>query len=79
MRHSHEDCPKILRQVDLDPTVGTDVAKAGRSAGISHATYDTWRITHGARSLVAWIGDMDSLRPSELKSQEKENQYLKKG
>ena len=42
-RHSEEDCLKILPQVELDLTGGADVAKAGRSAGISDATYYKWR------------------------------------
>ena len=42
-RHSDEDCLKILRQVELDLAAGADVAKACRTAGISDATYYTWR------------------------------------
>ena len=68
-RHSDEDCLKILRQVELDLAGGADVAKACRSAGISDATYYTWRKKYGgmARSQL-----------SELKALEKENQRLKK-
>ena len=67
--YSDEDCLRILRQVELDLSGGSDVAKACRSAGISDATYYIWRKKFGgmARSQLA-----------ELKALEKENQRLKK-
>ena len=68
-RHSDEDCLKILRQVELDLAGGADVAKACRSAGISDATYYTWRKK---------FGGMARSQLSELKALEKENQRLKK-
>jgi putative transposase len=68
-RHSDEDCLKILRQVELDLAGGADVAKACRFAGISDATYYTWRKK---------FGGMARSQLSELKALEKENQRLKK-
>lgn len=46
-RYSDEDCLKTLRQVELDLAAGGDVAKACRTAGISDATYYTWRKKFG--------------------------------
>ena len=68
-RYSDEDCLKILRQVELDLAAGADVAKAGRTAGISDATYYTWRKK---------FGGMAKPQLTELKALEKENQRLKK-
>ena len=42
-RYSDEDFLNILRQVELDLAAGGDVAKACQTAGISDATYFTWR------------------------------------
>ena len=42
-RYSDEDCLMKLRQVELDLAAGGDVAKACQTAGISDATYFTWR------------------------------------
>ncbi len=55
--------------MELDLAGGADVAKACRSAGISDATYYTWRKK---------FGGMARSQLSELKSLEKENQRLKK-
>ncbi|MBZ0216219.1 MAG: transposase [Fimbriimonadaceae bacterium] len=68
-RYSDEDCLKLLREIELHLAAGSDVATACRSAGISDATYYTWRRKFGG------IG-----RPqlSELKALQKENQRLKK-
>jgi transposase-like protein len=68
-RYSDEDCLKILRQVELDLAGGADVAKACRTAGISDATYYTWRKK---------FGGMAKGQLAELKALEKENQRLKK-
>jgi putative transposase len=68
-RHSDEDCLKILRQVDVELAVGADVAAACRSAGISDATYYTWRKK---------FGSMGRSQLTELKTLEKENQRLKR-
>ena len=68
-RHSDEDCLKILRQVELDLSGGADVAKACRSAGISDATYYTWRKK---------FGDMGTDDVKRLRQLEQENNRLKK-
>ena len=68
-RHSDEDCLKILRQVELELAGGADVAKSCRSAGISDATYYTWRKK---------CGGMARSQLPQLKALEKENQRLKK-
>lgn len=68
-RHSDEDCLKILRQIDVELAAGADVATACRSAGISDATYYTWRKK---------FGSMGRSQLTELKTLEKENQRLKR-
>jgi putative transposase len=68
-RHSDEDCLRILRQVEVDLSAGADVATACRSAGISDATFYTWRKK---------FGGMGRSQLTELKALEKENQRLKK-
>jgi len=60
---------KILRQVELDLAGGSDVAKPCRTAGISDATYYTWRKK---------FGGMARPQLTELKALEKENQRLKR-
>jgi putative transposase len=68
-RYSDEDCLKILRQVEVELAGGSDVPAACRSAGISDATYYTWRKK---------FGSMGRSQLTELKALEKENQRLKK-
>lgn len=68
-RYSDEDCLRILRQVEIELAAGTDVASACRSAGISEATFYTWRKK---------FGGMSRSQLTELKALEKENQRLKK-
>ena len=55
--------------MELDLAGGSDAAEAYRTAGISDATYDTWRKKFGGMA-----------RPQlpELKALEKENQRLKR-
>jgi Transposase len=51
--HSNEDCLKILREIEVKLASGSDASSACRSAGISDATYYTWRKKgrrHGALS-----------------------------
>ena len=67
-RYSGEDCLKTLRQVELDLAAGGDVAKACQTAGISDATYCTWRKK---------FGGMAKPQLTELKAFEKNNQRLK--
>ena len=68
-RYSDEDCLNILRQVEVEPAAGADVPTACRSAGISDATFYTWRKK---------FGSMGRPQLTELKALEKENQRLKK-
>lgn len=68
-RHSDEECLGILRQIEVELTAGADVATACRSAGISDATFYTWRKK---------FGSMGRSQLSELKALEKENHRLKK-
>ena len=68
-RHSDEDCLKLLREIEVKLAGGSDVSSACRSAGISDATYYTWRKK---------FGGMGRSQLAELKSLEKENQRLKK-
>lgn len=68
-RHSDEDVLKLLREIELKLSGGSDVASACRSVGISDATYYIWRRR---------FGGMGRAQLSELKSLEKENVRLKK-
>ena len=68
-RHSDEDILKLLREIELHLASGSDVATACRAAGISDATYYTWRKR---------FGGMARSQLSELKALEKQNQRLKK-
>lgn len=68
-RHSDEDILKLLREIELRLTSGSDVASACRAVGISDATYYTWRKR---------FGGMGKSQLSELRSLEKENARLKK-
>jgi putative transposase len=68
-RYSDEECLGILRQVEVELAAGTDVTTACRWAGISDATFYTWRKK---------FGSMGRSQLSELKALEKENHRLKK-
>ena len=68
-RHSDEDILKLLREIEERLVSGSDVTTACRSAGISDATYYTWRKK---------FGGMARSQLSEMKALEKENQRLKK-
>lgn len=68
-RHSDEDILKLLREIEVRLASGSDVSAACRSAGISDATYYTWRKK---------FGGMARSQLSEMKALEKENQRLKK-
>ena len=69
-RHSDEDVLKLLREIELKLSGGSDVASACRSVGISDATYYNWRKRFRRN------GPCRSCR--RLKSLEKENVRLKK-
>jgi len=68
-RYSEEDILKLLREIEVRLASGSDVATACRAAGISDATYYTWRKK---------FGGMARSQLSEMKALEKENQRLKK-
>lgn len=68
-RHSDEDVLKILREIEVRLAGGADVSTACRTAGISDATYYTWRKK---------FGGVSRSHLSELKSLQKENERLKK-
>ena len=67
-RHSDEDVLKLLREIELKLTAGSDVASACRSIGISDATYYNWRKR---------FGGMGRSQLTEMKGLEKENSRLK--
>ena len=68
-RHSDDDILKLLREIEVKLSGGSDVASACRSVGISDATYYNWRRR---------FGGMGRSQLSEMKSLEKENVRLKK-
>ena len=68
-RHSDDDILKLLREIELKLSGGSDVASACRSVGISDATYYNWRRR---------FGGMGRSQLSEMKSLERENVRLKK-
>ena len=68
-RYPDEDVLRLLREIELNLASGHDVASACRTAGVSDATYYTWRKK---------FGGMGRSQLSELKALEKENQRLKK-
>jgi transposase-like protein len=68
-RYSDEDVLRLLREIELNLASGHDVASACRTAGISDATYYTWRKR---------FGGMGKSQLSQMKALEKENERLKK-
>ena len=68
-RYSDEDILNLLRQIELDLSTGQDVGSACRRAGISDATYYTWRKRYGG---------MAKSQLQEFKVLEKENARLKR-
>ena len=68
-RHSDEDVLRLLREIELKLSGGSDVASSRRRVGISDATYYNWRRR---------FGGMGRSQLSEMKSLEKENARLKK-
>ena len=68
-RYSDEDVLRLLREIELSLASGSDVASACRSAGVSDATYYTWRKR---------FGGMGKSQLAELKALQKENGRLKK-
>ena len=68
-RFSDEDILNLLRQIELEVACGGDVQSACRNAGISNATYYTWRKRYGG---------MAKSQLAEFKALEKENTRLKR-
>ncbi len=68
-RHTDEDALRLLREIEVHLASGLDVAEACRKAGISDATYYTWRKK---------FGGMGRSQLSQMRALEKENQRLKR-
>ena len=68
-RYSDEDVLRLLRQIEVSLADGLDVASACRKAGVSDATYYTWRKK---------FGGVGRTQLAEKKALEKENARLKR-
>lgn len=68
-RYSDEDILRLLREIELSLASGSDVASACRTAGVSDATYYSWRKR---------FGGMGRSEMADLKALQKENDRLKK-
>ena len=68
-RYSDEDILRLLREIELSLSSGSDVATACRTAGVSDATYYTWRKR---------FGGMGRSEMANLRALQKENDCLKK-
>lgn len=68
-RNSAEDILRLLREIEVHPSSGKDVAGAYSTSGVSNATYDNWRMK---------FGGMGRSQLTDIKSLEKENKRLKK-
>ena len=68
-RDPNEDILKLLREIEVTLSNGSNVQSACRGAGISDATYYNRRKR---------FGGMDRSQLSEIRSLEKENTRLKK-
>ena len=68
-RHSDEDILKLLREIEVKLSAGSDVQSACRGVGVSDATYYNWRKR---------FGGMGRSQLSEMRSLEKENTRLKR-
>ena len=68
-RHSDEDVLKLLREIEVKLSAGSNVQSACRGVGISDATYYNWRKR---------FGGMGRSQLSEMRSLAKENTRLKK-
>ena len=82
-RYSDEDVLRLLREIELSLASGSDVATACRTAGVSDATYYTWRKRFGGMRCPT--GDLQSKSAergrsemANLKALQKENDRLKK-
>jgi putative transposase len=68
-RHSDEDILKLLGEIEVKLSAGSNVQSACRGAGISDAAYYNWRKR---------FGGMGRSQLSEMRSLEKENTRLNK-
>ena len=68
-RFSEEDVLGLLRQIEIELASGSDVPTACRNAGVSTATYYSWRKRYGG---------MGKPQLSQMKALEKENARLKR-
>lgn len=68
-RYSDEDILRLLREIELSLSSGSDVATVCRTAGVSDATYYTWRKR---------FGSMRRSKVTNLKALQKKNDRLKK-
>ena len=68
-RYSDEDILKLLREIEVKLSTGSDVQSACRGVGTSDATSYNWRKR---------FGEMGKSQLSELRALEKENVRLKK-
>ena len=68
-RHSDEDVLRLLREIELSLSSGSDVSTACRTAGVSDATYYTWRKR---------FGGMGRSEMANIKALQKENDRLKR-
>ncbi|WP_406676046.1 transposase [Roseobacter weihaiensis] len=81
-RYSDEDILRLLREIELSLSSGSDVATACRTAGVSDATYYTWRKRFGGMHCPAgdlWNKSAERGRSemANLKALQKENDRLK--
>lgn len=67
--YSDEDILRLLREIEVSLAGEMDVASACRKAGVSDASYYTWRKKYGG---------MGKSQLQEMKSLEKENARLKR-
>jgi len=67
-RYSDEDVLRLLREIELSLASGSDVATACRTAGVSDATYYTWRKRFGGmgRSEMANLKALQIVAELEL-------------
>ena len=68
-RHSDEDVLRLLREIELSLSSGSDVSTACRTAGVSDATYYTW---------PKRFGGMGRSEMANIKALQKENDRLKR-
>jgi hypothetical protein len=53
-RHSDQYCLRLLREIEVHLSGGSDVGAACRAVGISDATYYTWRKSKACDTGKGW-------------------------